>query len=224
MKRLNQIVFKENDFKISRITDGIGFYVLNFSCDASQIDRHGKQWHHYLNNIFTFLERPWKKRWGGWYVSSATEKKEHVESISLEGGQPSFYAENIPFSSSTIFPSNPTPKLVSCRALPRLKMLSDPGAFRQDLYNHAKMPHPDQSHNMVIYMCADVKHDSWLGGCEFDLPNHPFLSSWSHFTCQTYSCMLWAAACVISPATLPLDLKITKMAVWQRALSSGTSS
>ena len=39
MKKPNQIVFKVNDFKISRITDGIGFYVLNFSCDASQIDR-----------------------------------------------------------------------------------------------------------------------------------------------------------------------------------------
>ena len=43
----------------------------------------------------------------GWYASSATERKEHVESISLvEGGQLSFYAENIPFSSSSIFSGN----------------------------------------------------------------------------------------------------------------------
>ena len=118
-----------------------------------------------------------KEESGGWYASSATDRKEHVESISLvEGGQPSFYTENIPFSSSTIFSSSPTPKLVSCRVLPRLKMLSDSGAFRQDLYNHAKMPHPGLSHNVLIYMCADVKHNSRLGGCEFDLPNHPFLS------------------------------------------------
>ena len=33
----------------------------------------------------------------GSYAYSATERKEHVESISLvEGGQPSFYAENNP--------------------------------------------------------------------------------------------------------------------------------
>ena len=94
----------------------------------------------------------------------------------IEGGQPSFYAENFPFSSSTIFSSSPTPKLVSCHTLPRLKMLSDSGAFRQDLYNHAKVPHPGQSHNVVIYMCTDVKHDSRLGGCEFNLPNRLFLS------------------------------------------------
>ena len=118
-----------------------------------------------------------KEEAGGWYAFSATERKEHVESISLvEGGQPSFYAENIPFSSSTIFSSSPTPKLVSCRASPRLKTLSDSGAFRQDLYKHAKMKHLGQSHNVVIYMRADAKHDLRLGGCEFDLPNHPFLS------------------------------------------------
>ena len=104
-----------------------------------------------------------------------------MESISLvEGGQPSFYAENIPFSSSTIFSSSPTPKLISC-ALPRLKTLSDSSTFRLDLYNHAKMPHPGQSHNVVIYMCADAKHDSRSGGCEFNLPNRLFLSTWSHF-------------------------------------------
>ena len=100
------------------------------------------------------------------------------------------------FSSSTIFSSSPTPKLVSCHASPRLKTLSDSG-FRQDLYNHAKMPRPGQSHNGVIYMHADIKHDSQSGGCELDLPNRPFLSPWSHFTHQTYSCTLWAAACVI---------------------------
>ena len=61
----------------------------------------------------------------GWYASSATERKEHVESISVvEGGQLSFYPENIPFPSSTIFSSSPIPKLVSCRVSPRLKMLS----------------------------------------------------------------------------------------------------
>ena len=99
-----------------------------------------------------------KEDGGGWYASSATERKEHVESISsVEGGQPSFYTENIPFSSSTIFSSSPTSKLIACRASPRLKTLSDSGAFRQDLYNHAKMPHPGQSHNVVIYLCTDVK-------------------------------------------------------------------
>ena len=57
----------------------------------------------------------------------------------------------------------------------KLKMLSDSGAFRQDLYNHAKMSHPGQLHNVVIYMRAEAKHDSRSGGCEFDLPNPPFL-------------------------------------------------
>ena len=130
-----------------------------------------------------------KEEGSGWYASSATERKEHMESISLvEGRQLSFYAENILFSSSTIFSSSPTPKLVSCCASPRLKTLSDSNAFKQNLYNHAKMPHPGQSHNVVIYMHADVKHDSQSGGCEFDFPNHQFLSPWSHFIHQTYSC------------------------------------
>ena len=125
-----------------------------------------------------------KEEGGGWYASSATESREHVESISsVEGGQTTFYAENIPFSSPTIFFSSPTHKLVSCRVSPRLKMLSPSGAFRQDLYNHAKMPHPGQLHNVVIYIRADIKHDSRLGECEFDLPNCPFLLPWSHFTC-----------------------------------------
>ena len=74
-------------------------------------------------------------------------------------------------------------------------------AFRQDLSNHAKMPHPGQLHNVVIHMCTYVKHDSLLGWCDFDFPNRLFLSPWSHFTHQTYSCTLWAAACVISLAT-----------------------
>ena len=118
-----------------------------------------------------------KEERGGWYASSATIRKKHMESISLvEGGQSSFYAENIPFPSSTIFSSSPTLKLVSCRALPKLKTLSHSGTFRQDLYNHAKMLHLGHSHNVVIYMRADAKHNSRSGGCEFDLPNCPFLS------------------------------------------------
>ena len=118
-----------------------------------------------------------KEEVGRWYASPATERKEHVESISLvEGGQPSFYTENISFSSSTIFSSSPTPKLISCHVSPRLKILSDSGPFRQDLYNYAKMPHPGQSHNVVIYMRADVKHCSQSGGYEFNLPNCLFLS------------------------------------------------
>ena len=64
------------------------------------------------------------------------------------------------------------------------------GAFRQDLSNQAKMPHPGQSHNVIIYKRAYVKHNSRLGGWEFNLPNCQFLSPWSHFTCQTYSSML----------------------------------
>ena len=148
--------------------------------------------------ICKFITYKLKEDGSGWYASSATERKEHVESISfVEGGQPSFYAENIHFSSSTSFSSSPTPKLISCRALPKLKTLSDSSAFRQDLYNHAKMPHPGQLHKVVIYMHADVKHDSRLGGCEFNLPNCLFLFPWSHFTRQTYLCMLWAAACNI---------------------------
>ena len=127
-------------------------------------------------------------------------KKEHVESISLvEGGQPSFYAENIPFSYSTIFSSSPTPKLISCRALPRLKMLSPSSAFRHDLYNHAKMPHPGQSHNVVIYMRTNVIHDQ--GGCEFDLPNCPFLSLISFYMPDIFmhalSCCVHDFSCYI---------------------------
>ena len=111
------------------------------------------------DQLLEWKDTYWKKRTGGWYASSATERKDHVESISfVEGEQPSFYAENIPFSSSTIFSSSPTHKLVSCHASPRFK-ISDFGAFRQDLYNHAKMLHLGQSHNVVIYMCADIKHD-----------------------------------------------------------------
>ena len=129
-----------------------------------------------------------------------------INSFLIEGGQPSFYTENIPFSSSTIFSSSPTPKLVSCCASPRLKtFVSD--AFRQDLNNHTKMPHPGQSHNVVIHVhqhvgSPNVKHDSQSGGYEFDLPNRPFLFPWSHFTRLTYSCMLWAAECVISLTTI----------------------
>ena len=68
-----------------------------------------------------------------------------------EGGQPSFYTENnsslsfflwIPFLPSTIFFSSPTSKLVSCRVSPRLKTPPPLRAFRQDLNNHSKMPHP----------------------------------------------------------------------------------
>ena len=129
------------------------------------------------NMVECFVLKLVKEEWGRWYASPGTERKEHMESISsVEGGQPSFYAENIPFSFSTIFSSSPTPKLVSCRASPRLKTLSYAGAFRQDLYNHAKTPHLSQSHNVVIYMCADVKHGSRSEGGKFNLPNRPFLS------------------------------------------------
>ena len=79
--------------------------------------------------------------------------------------------------------------------------LSPSGAFKQDLYDHAKVPHPGQSHSVVIYMLTYIKHNSRSGGCEFDLPNRPFFLPWSHFTRQTYSCALWAAACVIYLAT-----------------------
>ena len=130
-----------------------------------------------------------------------------MESISLvEDGQQRFYTENIPFSSSIIFSSSPTPKLASCVS-PRHKTFSASG-----VYNHAKMPHPDQSHNVVIYMCTDVKHNSWLGRCKFDLPNRPFLSPWSHFTRQTYSCMLWATAYLICLAT-ETNMQITQISI-----------
>ena len=86
------------------------------------------------------------------------------------------------------------------------RFLPAPGTFRQDLYNHAKLPHPSQSH-VVIYIHTDAKHDSRSGGCESDLPNCPFSSPWSHFTRQTYSCTLWAAACVISLTTEILNPK-----------------
>ena len=107
---------------------------------------------------------------------------------------------NIPFpqqsSPAVLYPSS---SRVVCR---RDSNDTTSDAFRQDLSNHAKMPHPGQLHNVVIYKCAYVKHDSQSGGCEFDLPNGPFLSPWSHFTRQTYSSMLWAAVCVISLTTL----------------------
>ena len=48
-------------------------------------------------------------------------------------------------------------------------------AFRQDLSNHAKMPHPSQLHNVVIYKRTYLKQNSRLGGCKFDLPNRLFL-------------------------------------------------
>ena len=73
------------------------------------------------------------------------------------------------------------------------------------------MQHPGQSHNVVIYMCAYIKHDSWSGGCEFDLPNRPFLSPWFHFSCQTYSGMLWADACMIYLATEWHHIKCQKV-------------
>ena len=38
----------------------------------------------------------------------------------------------------------------------RQKMPSVPGAFRQDLNNHTKMPHLDQLHSVVIYMCTSM--------------------------------------------------------------------
>ena len=108
---------------------------------------------------------------------------------------------NIPFSlPQQSSPAVPYPYL-SCVVRHRDSNDTAPGAFRHDLSNHAKMPHPGQSHNVVIYKSAYVKHDSRSGGCEFDLPNRPFLSPWSHFTRQTYSSTLWAAACVISLAT-----------------------
>ena len=95
-----------------------------------------------------------------------------MESISLiEGRLPSFYTDYIPFSYTTIFSSSPTPYLVSCHVLPRVKMLSHFDAFRQDLYNHAKMPHPGQSHNVVIYVRADTTNNSRSGGCKFDVPS-----------------------------------------------------
>ena len=60
-----KLFLKKIILKISRITDAIGFYILKSSidaswetsCDASQIDRCGKQCHHYLNNIIIFHER-----------------------------------------------------------------------------------------------------------------------------------------------------------------------
>ena len=148
-------------------------------------------------------------------------KKEHVESISSYGfaNIQAWYnlsytvvsadvlqlqydlLINIPFSlpqQSSPVVLYPSSSRVICH---RDSNDTAPGTFRQDLSNHAKMPHLGQSHNVIIYKRAYVKYDSWSGGCEFDLPNRPFLSTWSHFTCQTYSSMLWAAACVISLVT-----------------------
>ena len=83
---------------------------------------------------------------------------------------------NIPFSlpqQSSPVVLYPSSSHVVCR---RDSNDTASGAFRQDLGNHAKMPHLDQSHNVVIYQHAYVKCDSRSGGCEFNLPNHPFLS------------------------------------------------
>ena len=76
------------------------------------------------------------------------------------------------------------------------------GAFRQDFSIHAKMPHQGQSHNVIIYKRTYVKHDSRSGGCEFDLPNRPFLSCPDLILHARHIFEHWAAACVISLATL----------------------
>ena len=64
-----KLLLKKMTFKISRMTDAIGFYVLNSShdasqetsCDASWIFRREKQWRHYLNNII-FLNALFNKQ------------------------------------------------------------------------------------------------------------------------------------------------------------------
>ena len=71
---------------------------------------------------------------------------------------------------------------------------------------------------------CDVNHDWRSGGCEFDLPNRPFLCLWSHFTCQTYSCTLWAAACVISLATVGQRLCNISLYAYLRLLCHVTES
>ena len=130
----------------------------------------------------------------------------------IEGRQPSFYAEittlsffQFPFclQQSSLSVLHPSSFLVVRHQDSKRRLF--PGASRQDLNNHTKILHPGQSHNLVIYMRTSVlvvKHDSRSGGCEFDLPNRLFLSPWSHFTRQTYSCTLWASACVISLARI----------------------
>ena len=83
---------------------------------------------------------------------------------------------NIPFS----LPQQSSPAVMYpslSRVVRRRDSNNTPSrAFRQDLSNHAKMPHPGQSHIMVIYKRTYVKHDLESGGCEFNLPNRPFLS------------------------------------------------
>ena len=122
----------------------------------------------------------------------------------IEGEQPNFYAENIPFSCNSL--SNPSPKFVSRR----LDFFQTPisRAFRQDFkssYQNATSGSIVQCSNLHVRQrvgSCDVKHDSRSGGCEFDLPNRPFLCPWSYFTRLTYSCTLWVAACVISLVTI----------------------
>ena len=79
----------------------------------------------------------------GWMVCILSNKEKNQ--FLLEGGHPSFYGENVPFSSTTIFSSSPTPKLVSCH--------QDSKCFLTPVRSgrtYIIMPHLGQSHNVVI--------------------------------------------------------------------------
>ena len=149
-------------------------------------------------------------KWG-WMVCLLSNRKKRVSChwirginfSSTEGEQPNFYAENTPFSCNS-FLAAICPSLSLVLRLFDLFQTPVSRAFRQD----SKSSYQNATSGSIVQCCnlhacqrvgsCDIKHDSHSGGCEFDLPNRPFLCPWSHFTRQTYSCTLWAAACVIS--------------------------
>ena len=89
------------------------------------------------------------------------------------------------------------------------KRLSAPSAFKQDLNDCTKMPHLGQCGNLHAcqHVCSpDVKHNSWSGGCEFDLPNYLFLSLWSHFTWRIRACFELPHVWFLSPQKFSVDV------------------
>ena len=121
----------------------------------------------------------------------------------IEGEQLNFCAEKYPFFLQQSS-SSPSPQFVSRPASLRLvpnDYFSCIQAGFKSLYQNATSVSIVQCSNLHVHQrvgSCDVNYDSRLGECEFNLLNCQFLYPWSHFTCLTYSCMLWAAVCVIS--------------------------
>ena len=74
----------------------------------------------------------------------------------IEGKQPNFYAENIPFCLQQSSPAVLHPILSLVVHHRDSKCLSLTDAFRQDLNNQTKMPHQGQLYIVIIYMRASM--------------------------------------------------------------------